>query len=66
MDGEKIYTLEYDEKYTEFMNCHFRCVLCNSVLHFKYTKSNSTGEMQEEAFCNYCDIKARTKIFIIH
>jgi DNA-directed RNA polymerase subunit RPC12/RpoP len=54
------------ESQQQFIEMHNHCALCGTVLELQHRTDVTIHEIKEEAKCPECEIKARTKIYILN
>ena len=61
--GHPIETYEptQEEKYDHYIEMQNHCPLCNNELNIKVTSYLENNTIKEEAYCESCNIKTRSK-----
>lgn len=54
------------KKYKDFVHNHTHCTLCGHALDIKHMKDLDQLIIKEEAYCNECDVRARSKEHILN
>ncbi len=67
MEDNRIHYFEKTETIPqkEFIKAQNHCILCGTTLELQHIRDNEKHEIQEEARCIECDIKARVKIYTL-
>jgi len=56
-----MYEPTQEEKYDHYIEMQNHCPLCNSELNIKVTSYLENNTIKEEAYCESCNIKTRSK-----
>ncbi len=51
----------HEDRYDNFIELQNHCPLCSSELNIKITSKTGDNIVKEEAYCNSCNIKTRSK-----
>ncbi len=62
--------VEYFERienplHREFVDSQSNCVLCSTVLELKHQTTQEKIEIKEEAYCPQCEMRTRSKSYIL-
>ena len=67
MDLGKVQYFEKAEtiQQREFIEAHNNCILCGNPLELQHVRVTNSEGIKEEAHCPKCDVKTRTKTYLL-